>query len=179
MPDLAGAIAMVPRVQIGRIGHASFGVLRLGQGAGAAEIEAFSARLGADLPQVPNRTVGATPRVLWTGPLEWTVIDASAAQVAALQAPVAGVLSHYADLTDARAGFQIVGPDVAQLMASECPLDLSDTAFPANRCAQSVFAGMPILLDRRADEDGVRLYVDISLADHLNAWLIAVLEGLA
>jgi len=36
-----------------------------------------------------------------------------------------------------------------------------------------------VLIDRRAGEDGFRLYVDASLADHLRAWLAAAAEGLA
>jgi heterotetrameric sarcosine oxidase gamma subunit len=176
MPDSAEVIPSGSRVQMGRVRHDSFGVLRLGRGASPAEIEATGALLGLELPQAPNCAAGARPRALWTGPLEWTVIDASPDQVAALQEPVAGVLSHYADITDARAGFRLLGPDAARLVASECPLDLA--ALPPGGCAQSVFAGMPILLDRRLGEDGLRLYVDISLADHLNVWLIAVLEGL-
>jgi heterotetrameric sarcosine oxidase gamma subunit len=60
-----------------------------------------------------------------------------------------------------------------------CPLDLSAPAFPPGCCAQSLFAGLPILIDRAEGEDGLRLHVDVSLADHLTAWLAAAAEGLA
>ncbi len=179
MADSTGLIAVGRRVQILGVGHHAFGVLRLGQGAGAGEVWAVGARLGLDLPQTPNRAVGSRPRLLWTAPLEWTVIDASAEQIMALRGLGADMLSHYADLTDARAGFRILGDDAARLLGAECPLDLDPAVMPEDRCAQSVFAGMSILLDRRATEDGLRLYVDISLAAHLNAWLIAAGKGLS
>jgi heterotetrameric sarcosine oxidase gamma subunit len=100
------------------------------------------------------------------------LIDAPAAQVEAAQASCPEVLSHYADLTDARVGFLVAGADAARLIASECPLDLEMLA--PDRCAQSVFAGMPILIDRRSGENGLWLYIDVSLAAHLCAWLAAV-----
>ncbi|HZZ69773.1 MAG TPA: sarcosine oxidase subunit gamma family protein, partial [Phenylobacterium sp.] len=132
----------------------------------------LEAALGLALPEAPNTAAGVRPRALAPGPGEWVLIDAAPGEVEAALATCPGVLSHYADLSDARAGFLVTGEAAARLIASECPLDLA--ALPPDRCAQSVFAGMPILVDRRAGEDGFRLYVDVSLAAHLSAWLGAV-----
>ncbi|HEY3887194.1 MAG TPA: sarcosine oxidase subunit gamma family protein [Caulobacteraceae bacterium] len=173
------AILLAPGLEVLAAPHTAFGVLRLGRDADPTAIAAIGRALQIDLPEAPNRSVGDRLRALWTGPLEWTLIDASPAELAALESACVGRLSHYADLTDARVGLRIVGANAAALIASECPLDLSEAALAPGRCAQSLFADVPILIDRREGEGGFRLYVDVSLAAHLIAWLRAAAEGLA
>jgi heterotetrameric sarcosine oxidase gamma subunit len=140
-------------------------------------IAAAGAALGAPLPVAPNRAAGDAPRALWTGPLEWTLIDAPSVRLAALRQALGGSLAHYADLTGGRVGFRITGAAAADLIESECPLDVR--AMAAATCAQSLFAGVGVLIERREGEDGLRLYADSSLAEHLAAWLAAAAEGLA
>lgn len=166
-----------PPVEARRLPPAPFGVLRLGRADAAATIAAASAALGLALPVTPNTAAGDGPRALWTAPLEWTLIEASPTQLAALQAALAGSLWHYADLTDGRAGFVIAGAQAADLIESECPLELR--ALAPGTCAQSLFAGVGVLIDRPSREEGFRLYADASLADHLAAWLAAAADGLA
>jgi heterotetrameric sarcosine oxidase gamma subunit len=176
MIDRSAAVVSLPRVHVLPAPHIGFGVLRLGRERGAHALAGLEATLGLALPETPNDSVGTQPRALATAPGEWMLIDAPAAEVTTGLAACPDVLSHYADLTDARAGFLIVGDDAARQIASECPLDLETLA--PDRCAQSAFAGMPVLIDRRAGEAGLRLYVDVSLTAHLRAWLAAVAEGL-
>jgi heterotetrameric sarcosine oxidase gamma subunit len=174
---VAEAMTTSSRAQVKQLPRAPFGVLRLGRVGASAAIAAAGAALGLALPATPNRAIGSSPRALWTGPLEWTLIDAAPAQLAGLRQALAASLAHYADLTDGRVGFLIEGPDAADLIESECPLDLRTLA--PNACAQSLFADVAVLIERRDDEDGFRLYADASLGDHLAAWLAAAGEGLA
>ena len=173
------AILLSPDLEVRSSPHAAFGVLRLGRNVDPAALAAIRQALQVELPEEPNRSVGDRLRALWTAPLEWTLIDASPAELAALERACVGLLSHYADLTDARMGLRIGGANAAKLIASECPLDLSETAFAQGRCAQTLFADVPILIDRRDGEGGFRVHVDVSLAAHLIAWLSAAAEGLA
>lgn len=166
-----------PRVRVERVAHAAFGVLRLRLTAGATVPAALEAALGFPLPRTPNAVLGRPARALATAPGEWVLIDVAASRAEAALAACPEVLGHYADLTDGCAGFRVTGEDAARLIAGECSLDLSRLAPDA--CAQSAFAGMPILIDRRAGETGLRLYVDVSLADHLGAWFAALAEDLA
>jgi sarcosine oxidase, subunit gamma len=173
------AILLAPGLEVRSAPHTAFGVLRLGRDVDPAAMAAIRQALRVELPVEPNRSVGDRLRALWTAPLEWTLIDASPAEQAALESACAGRLSHYADLTDARTGLRIGGANAEKLIASECPLDLSETAFAPGRCAQTLFADVPILIDRRDGEGGFRVHVDVSLAAHLIAWLSAAAEGLA
>jgi heterotetrameric sarcosine oxidase gamma subunit len=160
--------------QATRRSHASIGVLRLGRATSATARDAIGAALGQALPLAPNRAAGAAPRVLWTAPDEWVVLDASPAQLDALATACAGELWHYADLTDGVAAFRLAGPRAAELLAAECPLELSDVALPPDHCAQSLFADIAILVDRRPGEAGLHVFVDASLAGHLAAWFRAL-----
>jgi sarcosine oxidase subunit gamma len=166
---------MTTPVQVSPLPQARLGVLRLGRTGAAAAMASAGDALGLVLPATPNRAVGAAPRALWTGPLEWTLLGASSAQLESLRGALAGALAHYADLTDGRAGFRITGLAAADLIESECPLDVS--ALGPDACAQSLFAGVGVLIERRDGEDGFRLYADASLAEHLSAWLAAAAEG--
>jgi sarcosine oxidase subunit gamma len=177
MAEATAQMTALAHVEVRRLPAAPFGVLRLGRNGAATAMASAGAVLGLMLPTTPNRAVGAGPRALWTAPLEWTLIGASAAQLGRLGAALAGSLAHYADLTDGRAGFRITGPAAADLIESECPLDVS--ALGPDACAQTLFAGVCVLIERREGEDGFRLYADASLAAHLAAWLAAAAEGLA
>jgi heterotetrameric sarcosine oxidase gamma subunit len=176
MTDRPAELVLAPAVSVLPASPAAYGVLRLGRDCGEDVMARLDAALGSPLPRAPNTAAGAHPRLLWTAPLEWTVLDATPAHAEAVQAACRDVLSHYADLSGARLGLRVLGRDAARLIASECPLDLD--ALAPDRCAQSVFAGMAILVDRRSGEEGFRLYVDVSLAEHLRAWLAAAAEGL-
>jgi sarcosine oxidase subunit gamma len=156
--------------------HETLGVLRLRLAADARVPKVLESALGVALPMAPNAAVGAGPRALATAPGEWVLIDIDAARVEAGLTAAPDLLGHYADLTEGRMGFHVAGEDAARLVAAECPLDL-DSLGP-DRCAESAFAGMPILVERRAGEPGLRLYVDVSLAAHLAAWFDAVAEEL-
>lgn len=173
----ASGVVMTPAIQVRPLPVASFAVLRLGAAQAGAVIAAASAALGAALPTTPNRAAGEAPRALWTGPLEWTLVGSPPERLSALEAALAGSIAHLANLTDGRVGFRIAGPAAAELIESECPLDLH--ALAPGDCAQSLFAGVGVLIERREGEDGFRLYADASLAAHLEAWLAAVAEGLA
>ncbi|HEX4183081.1 MAG TPA: hypothetical protein VHY34_07475 [Caulobacteraceae bacterium] len=177
--DDASALMVGRRVRVLAVRPTAFGILRLAHEPSATTTAAIVAALGIAPPQASNQAVGAALRILRTGPLEWTLIDAPPARIAALHDAIADALAHYADLTDARAGFHLAGENAGRLIAAECPLDLDEAVFAPDCCAQSVFAGMPILVDRRREESGFRLYVDISLAAHMASWLAATAEGLA
>lgn len=160
--------------QAARVSHASIGVLRLGRATPAAVRDAIGAALGQALPLTANRAAGAAPRLLWAGPDEWVVLDASPARLEALAAASSGEPWHYADLTDGVAAFQLTGEGAQGLLAAECPLDLSVAALPPDHCAQTLFADVAIFVDRRPGETGLRVFVDASLAHYFADWLRAL-----
>jgi len=63
------------------------------------------------------------------------------------------------------------------VLAQGCPLDLHPRAFRAGACAQSLLAGIDVLLHQRDDAPSYDLQVRWSHAAYLWAWLAAAAQG--
>jgi hypothetical protein len=78
------------------------------------------------------------------------------------------------DITDGLATFEIDGPGAADLLAMGCTLDVA-TALVAGRCAQTVFAGVRVVVYRHGAV--FRLHVERSLAAYLLQWFQRAVDG--
>ncbi len=108
--------------------------------------QAVADALGLALPLTPcSRMAAGALQILWAGPDDWFVIDASASmascaeRVARLRAAVAG---RHAAVTDVSSGYtvlELAGSPAREVLAEGCPLDLHPRVFPAGHCAGSHF----------------------------------------
>lgn len=127
---------------------------------GAIEAPGF-ALLVLDLPQFyvpcgqpPNTRHGDAPYTLWLAPDRALQVGGDAP---------AGFVS---DVTDGLAVFELSGPRASDVLAMGCAFDLP----PPGACAQTVFAGVKILVYRHGD--ALRLHVERQLAAYLHTWFV-------
>jgi sarcosine oxidase subunit gamma len=134
------------------------------------------------LPLVPNTALGDDARgALWLGPDEWLLVGlpgTAAATIAELEDAFASTHHSVVDVSANRALFELRGADRLALLASGCGLDLDRAGgWAPGRCAQTLFARAPVLLQER--EDATRVFVRPSLADYTVDRLLAALGGSA
>lgn len=136
---------------------------------------------GIPLPLAPNR-VAATGalRVLWLGPDEWLIVAEGEAPelLTRLQHAVDGRRAAVNDLSSSRAIIEITGDRARDLLAAGCGLDLHPRVFGPGRCAQTLFAQVPVVLDQIDDAPHYRLLVRRSYARWLVDWMIDAAQGL-
>jgi heterotetrameric sarcosine oxidase gamma subunit len=115
--------------------------------------EAAASALGFRLPEQPNTVERhGTTLALWIGPKSWLLLMDKPPP--ALHAAGAA----FFDVSASRVAFTVR----ADVLAKGCPLDFD--AFPAGRCAQSVFAGVNALIYRLGDAPEFTLLVARSFA---------------
>ncbi|MGE5227978.1 MAG: sarcosine oxidase subunit gamma [Planctomycetaceae bacterium] len=127
-------------------------------------------------PLEPNTVAGDDVRgVLWLGPDEWLVVGlpgTAAATIAELAAALAGTHHSVVDVSANRAVLELAGADRLTLLASGCGLDLGPGGgWTPGRCAQTLFARGPVLLQER--QDATRVFVRPSYADYVVDRLLA------
>jgi sarcosine oxidase subunit gamma len=59
-----------------------------------------------------------------------------------------------------------------EVLAKGCPLDLCPEIFPPGRCAQSVLAGIAILVHHLPTGDDMDIYVARSYGRFIHDWLL-------
>jgi sarcosine oxidase subunit gamma len=142
----------------------------------------LSARLGVDLPAIPNTWVPTgAGRAIWLGPDEWLLTstteqpDQMEERVRTALAPHGGAA---VDVSAQRIGLRLTGERVRDVLARGCSLDLHPRVFGRGTCAQTTLglAGVVLLaLSDRGDDYGV--LVRSSFAGYLADWLLdAALE---
>ena len=135
---------------------------------------------GVPLPLSPNRVAATgTLRALWLGPDEWLVVAEGDAPdlLPRLERAVAGRRAAISDLSSSRAIIEIGGSGARDLLASGCGLDLHPRAFGPGRCAQTLLARLPVILDQIDAAPHYRVLVRRSYARWLIAWLIDAAQG--
>jgi sarcosine oxidase, subunit gamma len=165
--DLAAASS--PDVTLTEAPQSTMVNLRVKPGTDAAS-EAERA-LGAELP-APNQAstaegegAGARLSVLWLGPDEFLLV-APPGEVRSF-ATLPGATT---DVSHARAGVDVRGPEARAVLATGCSLDLHPEVFPAGSCAQTLLARAGVLIWHRAPGE-YRVLTGTSFAGYLVDWL--------
>ncbi|WP_313801819.1 sarcosine oxidase subunit gamma [Sphingobium sp.] len=133
-----------------------------------------AALLGTPLPTTPNSVRQGQARALWLAPGEWLVVGSQASGADVTSAAETRA-AHWADISDGRAVYEISGPRARDLLAKGSTIDFHPRAFARDACAQSAFAQLFSIVERTG-KDSFRLYVDVSLAHHMELWLGDALE---
>lgn len=130
--------------------------------------------LGFALPPAANDFVAEKGvAVLWLGPDEWLLVCDAGSGLADRMAPA--LIGHHAALVDvsaARTVLELDGPKAAEVLAKGCGLDLHPRAFGPGRCAQTLLARVPVILQQTDQAPTYILYVRPSLAAWLTGWLM-------
>jgi sarcosine oxidase subunit gamma len=127
------------------------------------------------LPTAPNTWTSASGReLLWLGPDEWLVVgDGDAAETASwLEATMPDGRRSIVDVSANRAAIELEGSSRLELLAQGCGLDLHPRSWRAGRCAQTLLARVPVLLQER--ERATRVFVRPSFAGWLVDWALVV-----
>ncbi len=140
-----------------------------------AFLDAVAGVLGAAPPVEPNTAVLGPPAIHWLQPTSWLVV-ASPEGVEGLAARLreaVGASGAVVDVSDARVGYAVAGPDAVRLLSKGCGLDLHPRVFPAGRSALTAFAQLHTLIVKRDEAPTFHLYVARSVQRHLEAWFQA------
>lgn len=142
-----------------------------------AALPAIAAALGVAPPTTPLASAVAGGRAaLWLGPGEWLLLAEPEASAALLLGP--GVPGAWlVEVTDARLGYALEGPEAATALNEGCPLDLAAAAFPPGACTRTLFGKVEILLWRRGPA-AFEVELARSLAAAFEAMMAEVLADL-
>ncbi|MFJ1707077.1 sarcosine oxidase subunit gamma [Kitasatospora sp. NPDC088346] len=140
----------------------------------------IASALGTPLPTDPG-TVGEAGdlRVLWLGPEEWLVVgpDGSAPATAELlRAALRDEPGSVVDVSANRTTLELSGPAARPVLEKGCALDLHPRVFGPGRCAQTLLAGVNVIIQQVDAEPTYRLLVRGSFAQHLTHWLLDAME---
>lgn len=106
-------------------------------------LDAAHRALGCALPVEPCTTVTtAERRIVWVGPDDWFVLDATERPevvVGRLREAVAGSHAAVTDVSSGYAVLRLAGPSARTTLAAGCPLDLHPRTFGVGRSAGSHF----------------------------------------
>jgi len=131
--------------------------------------------LRQELPIAANTMTRGDHRVYWLGPDEWqivTAIDASDGLVTQLREALMGKHACLSDLSGGQIGLQLSGPNVRDVLAKACTLDLAPAEFSLGTCAQSGLAKANMLIGLIDDVVPVfEIVVRRSFADYVVRWL--------
>ena len=117
---------------------------------------------------------------MWLGPDEWLLI-APATDGDALERSLCAALGHLphslVEVSHRQTAFALSGPFATTLLASGCPLDLDERAFPVGMCTRTMFAKAEVVLWRTAPST-FRLEVWRSFADYVSLYLADAARGM-
>jgi len=146
-----------------------------GRSGNTAFLAAVLKVLGSEPPFEANTMIESGDyRIYWLGPDEWLVItptDQQGKLQADLKKALAGVFSSVVDNSSGLTMLEITGDNAANLLATDCPLDLHPREFRAGQCAQTRLAkaGMTIAPLRKGA--GFEVIIRRSFADYLLLWM--------
>ena len=149
---------------------------------GGAEVSAAAGRaLGLEVPVVACRASVAGERAaLWLGPDEWlllTSVTDGDALGRSLGEGLVGVPHSIVDVSHRQTAFAVSGPEAPTLLASGCPLDLDERAFPVGMCTRTMLAKAEVVLWRTAPST-FRLEVWRSFAAYVSLYLADAARGM-
>ena len=111
-------------------------------------------RYGLELPMPPRVVRNKAHAFIWAGPGQWLFIAEQKEGLAELSE-----LAAVSDQSDARAALRLSGPNVRDMLAKGCMIDLHPAAFPSGAAAMTSIAHIGVHLwrvDEQPDDgDGV------------------------
>jgi heterotetrameric sarcosine oxidase gamma subunit len=127
---------------------------------------------GQELPSQVGAVLPGPIRALCLGPDEWLIMsqDYTAAAVRLRLGSEAQDLV-MVDMTDGLAGLSIQGSAARDMLSQGCGLDFHPDVFPADSCARTRFAQIPVVIQRLAESNRFELYCGRSYLQYLRAWL--------
>ena len=131
--------------------------------------------LGVEAPTQANTVIEAGEnRIYWLGPDEWLIVTPAGRQDRLKQdllAALDGVFSSVVDNSSGLTMVRVTGANAADLIATDCPLDLHPREFKPGQCAQTRLAKTGVTIAPLADGAGFELIIRRSFADYLLLWL--------
>ncbi len=132
----------------------------------------FGEEVGLALPEQANRAIfGNNLHALWVAPGEWLLVSEVSPGHDDISARVTDNGGALSELSHARTVFRIAAGPARDILAKDCPLDLRPWEFLPGHCAQSVLAGVAILVHYSADGAHMDIYVPRSYGQFMHAWL--------
>lgn len=145
---------------------------RIGLRAGDEARAAIGKAIGGALPKaIGKSTSKAGTTVMCIGPDEWLVVDDKARGLASKLDALDGVLLSAVDVSHRNTAIMISGELAAAALASGCPRDLRDAAFPVGACARTLLDKAEIVLLRTAP-DAYRIECWRSFSDYVWKYLV-------
>ena len=144
------------------------------------EVEDLSARLGIQLPGSGETLAQQDKQWFWSAPGEWVVAVAAGTEQEvsrSLQAKLDGQFVVLSVMTDSRVVFDHSGECARDVSARGSTVDFHSTSFGANRCINTRFAGVPVMLACPYGGDKFLLFADRSLAQYLLRWFTSASVG--
>ena len=139
-------------------------------------ITSLSKALGVELPVQPKTSAAKASRTaLWLGPDEWLIVDDKADPNTDLAGPKA--VFSAVDISHRNTAIIIDGANAAELVAHDCPQDVSLAAFAKGACSRTVFGKAEIVLFR-PKQDQFRIEVWRSFADYVFTNLVTAAKDL-
>jgi sarcosine oxidase subunit gamma len=107
--------------------------------------------VSCSLPACRARTANGRSS-LWLGPDEYLLLQASseALPIESLEQALQPHAHSLVEVSHRQVSLQVRGPNAQTILASCCPLDLDQSAFPLDMCTRTVLAKAEIVLWRRA-----------------------------
>lgn len=125
----------------------------------AASPLALSGALGSSLPPAGHSAAKGDVRAIWLGPSRW-LVTAPDGKHGALAASLGAAAPDTAinDVSSSRTVLRLSGPNVRDVLAAGCPLDLDAKVFTPGTAAGSLFDHFTVTLDC-IDTDIIDVYV--------------------
>ena len=135
--------------------------------------------LGLGVPREACRAaLNGERAALWLGPDEWLLIAAAeqSGLASRLERALAATPHSLVDVSHRQVGLLVHGAHATTLLASGCPLDLDERAFPVGMCTRTMLAKAEVVLWRTAPQE-FRLEVWRSFAPYVTQYLDEAARG--
>lgn len=111
-------------------------------------VAALSKALGIDLPSKPKTSATkGTRTAFWLGPDEWLVIDEAGKDIMGELAKVKSLFSSV-DVSQRNTAILVSGANAQATIASGCPQNLSDKAFPVGAVSRTLIGKSEVIIHR-------------------------------
>jgi methylglutamate dehydrogenase subunit D len=139
----------------------------------AAEVDRLlSEALGAKPPRTPKVARGPDGDLIWSGPDQWLLASRSAELMRQIAARLVGVAA-VSDQSDARALLRLWGPQIRNVLAKGCLIDLHPRVFRPGDVALTSIAHIGVQLWQIDDGPSYELAVFRSMAMSFWSWFEA------